>query len=75
MSILKAAQIRQMGKKELEEQLGQLKTELRKEQSAIASGTRPENSGKIREMRRTIARILTIQSESKKNKKEVEVAK
>jgi len=40
----------------------------------VASGTKPENPGKIREIRRTIARIITINKEPKtkpkKKKKE-----
>jgi len=32
----------------------------------VASGTKPENPGKIREIRRTIARILTIEKEPAK---------
>ena len=67
MSILKAKQIREMSEQELDEKLTQLKTDLSKEDSAIASGTQPENPGKIREIKRTIARILTIKKEREVN--------
>lgn len=40
----------------------------------MASGTRPENPGRIKEVRRTIARILTIEHEQR-GKKPVEAAK
>jgi len=54
-----------MSPQEREEKLQQLRNELAKERAAIASGTRPENPGRIREIRKTIARILTIQNEKK----------
>lgn len=60
-----------MSQKEQEKKLQEIKTELAREQSAVASGTNPENPGKIRELRRAVARILTIQNE----KQEVEVKK
>ncbi|MCD6522844.1 MAG: 50S ribosomal protein L29 [Candidatus Diapherotrites archaeon] len=65
MAILKPKQIREMSPQEREEKLQQLRNELAKERAAIASGTRPENPGRIREIRKTIARILTIQNEKK----------
>ncbi len=53
-----------MNQKEIQKKLQELKTELAREQSAVASGTRPENAGSIKELRRAIARILTIQQET-----------
>jgi len=49
-----------MGKAELKEKLEQLRAELRREKGAVASGTKAENPGRIKEIKRTIARILTI---------------
>ena len=63
MSIYKARELRAMPKEELNDKLKQLEKELNKENSAIASSTKPENPGKIREIKRTIARILTIKRE------------
>jgi len=63
MAIYKTKELRAMSKEELKEKLKQLEVELRKEKGAVASGTKPENPGKIREIRKTIARILTIQRE------------
>jgi len=40
--------------------MSQLKSELSGEKGSIASGTKPDNSGKIKEIKRTIARILTV---------------
>ena len=67
MAIYKTKELRAMAKEELNEKLQQLETELSKEKGAVASGTKPENPGKIKEVRKTIARIITI----KKEKEEV----
>ncbi|MDO8625182.1 MAG: 50S ribosomal protein L29 [Candidatus Diapherotrites archaeon] len=45
---------------EAKAKLVELKKAVAKEKGLVASGTRPENPGKIRVMRRTIARILTF---------------
>ena len=60
MAILKKKDLRSMGDTELQEKIDQMKTELRKEKGAVSSGTRAENPGRIKELKRTIARILTI---------------
>lgn len=52
-----------MTPKELEKKLQEIKAELSKEKAAVASGTQPENPGRIKELRRAIARILTIKKE------------
>ncbi len=72
---MKAAEIRGMSDEEALEQLVKLKKELAKEKAIIASGTRPEKPSKIRNIKRDIARILTVLNERKrlKNKKEVKV--
>ena len=66
---MKASEIREMSATETGEKLAQLRKDLAKERATIASGTRPENPGKIRAMRKDIARMLTILNE--KEKKEV----
>ena len=63
MAIYKTKELRGMGKEEMNEKLQQLKIELSKEKGAIASGTKAENPGKVKEIRKTIARILTIKKE------------
>ena len=50
---------------ELEAKLLDLRAELSKEKSLIASGTRAEKPAKIKELRRDIARILTIINQKK----------
>ena len=68
MAIYKTKELRAMAKEELNEKLQQLETELSKEKGAVASGTKPDNPGKIREVRKTIARIITIQKEKQEVK-------
>ncbi len=46
--------------KELRSKLDDLKKELMKLQSQVATRTVPEKPGRIRQIKRTIARILTI---------------
>ena len=46
----------------LESRLGELRKELMKFRSQVASGTVPKNPGRIRAIKRTIARIHTIKS-------------
>jgi len=56
---MKAKDLVGLSKEELEEKVIELKQDLAKEKATIASGTRSENPGKIRKLRRDIARILT----------------
>ncbi len=57
---LKFKELEAMGKAELTEKIVELKQELAKERSTIASGTRSENPGKIKKLRRDIARLFTV---------------
>ena len=52
-----------MNEMELDSKSVELKKELMKINSQIAIGTLPKSPGKIREMKRTIAKILTIKNE------------
>ena len=63
MAILRAKDIRAMSKEERAKQLKDLRNELLRQRAITATGGAPENPGKIGELRRTIARILTIQRE------------
>ena len=53
---------------ELVEKIQELRQELTKERALIASRTRPEKPSKIRNIRKDIARMLTILNERKKAK-------
>jgi large subunit ribosomal protein L29 len=74
MAILRASAIRELSEKELDERLADLRKDLMKIRGVLASGGMPEDVGKAREIRHTIARILTIKKEklSKKEAKKVE---
>jgi len=56
-----------MNESELDNKSAELKKELMKINSQIAIGTLPKSPGKIREMKRTIARILTIKNNNQKS--------
>jgi len=66
MAILKAKDIRGMSDNDRKKQLKDLRNDLLKQRAITATGGAPENPGKIRELRRTIARILTISKEAKR---------
>lgn len=61
MAIIRKNELVQMDEKTLNEKSRELKKELIKINAQIAMGTIPENPGKIKEIRKTIARIKTIQ--------------
>lgn len=63
MAILRSDELRDMTPAEREAELEELETELLNERAVQAAGGQPENPGRIRELRRTIARIKTIQRE------------
>ncbi len=63
MTILYPDEIRDMTPAERQAELEDLETELLNETSVLAAGGAPEDPGRIREIRRAIARIKTIQQE------------
>lgn len=63
MAILKTSEIRDMGKDELQEKMNDLKKELVEEKGQIETGGFADNPGRLKEMRRTIARIKTVLNE------------
>ncbi|MDP2767535.1 MAG: 50S ribosomal protein L29 [Candidatus Methanoperedens sp.] len=65
MAILRVDEIRNMNPTERLEELDKLKLELIRERAIASAGGAPENPGRIGEIRRTIARIKTIQKEPK----------
>lgn len=68
MAILRPDEIRDMNLEEMKAKLSEIRAELARERAIAASGGSLENPGRIRELRRTIARILSIIRESKKEK-------
>ena len=63
---LRAKQIRGMEKAEIEERLKSLEESLLKERASVAMGGAPRNPGKIKSLRRQIARINTVLSGGQK---------
>ena len=67
---MKAKELRIMNELDLESKVTELKKELMKVNSQIAIGTLPKSPGKVKEMKRTIAKILTIKRMKGGEKKE-----
>ena len=72
MTVIHAAEVRDMTPAEREAELGDLKTELLNAKSVQAAGGAPENPGRIQELRRAIARIKTIQREDELDTEETD---
>ncbi len=62
MAILRKAQIREMSLKERNKKIEELKTELLTLRAKARTGS-IESSGRVRELRRTVARVITINRE------------
>jgi len=63
MAIIRIKELRTMEPEMIKEKLAELKRELGIERAAVASSGKASNPGRMHEMRRTIARILTILKE------------
>jgi large subunit ribosomal protein L29 len=70
MPILRVKEIRDMSPEDREKRLHELQTELVRLKTMIKAGGAIENPARVRELRKTIARILTIESEPAPPKKE-----
>ena len=66
MAIARAKELRAMGEDDLRAKLSEYRAELRRLKAQTSAGVRPENPGRVRELKRTIARILTILHEKKR---------
>jgi len=62
-------QLKDLKKEDLDNRLSELKLELLKEQGNVKMGRPIKNPGKIKQIRRNIARILTIRQQRKKEEK------
>ena len=60
--------LRKLKPEELDKKLNELKLELMKERGNIEMGGNIKNPGRIKVIRRDIARILTLKKESEKKK-------
>jgi len=68
---MKIKDLRSMPKEDLNSKLVELRKELVKHNAQIAIGTTPKSPGQIREIKKTIAKILTIASTLKEEPKKM----
>ncbi|EEB74076.1 50S ribosomal protein L29 [Thermococcus sp. AM4] len=66
---MKPSEIREMTIEEIDEKIRQLRLELAKERGMLTMGTSTENPMVIRNLRRDIARLLTIKKEKLREKR------
>lgn len=67
---MKVKEIRGMDKGTAAEKMAELKKELVKMNAQVAIGTAIKNPGQIRKIKKTLARIITIEHEKKAKKEE-----
>ncbi|TGC08465.1 50S ribosomal protein L29 [Methanolobus halotolerans] len=65
MAILRLNEMRDMSPAERMDELDKMRDELIRERALSSAGGAPDNPGRIGELKRTIARIKTIQKEMK----------
>lgn len=76
MAIVKRNEFLQMNEPQLKERLNELRKEMIKINAQLSTHTPPENPGRVRTVKKTIARIYTRLSQFKKLKpKEVKQTK
>lgn len=66
---MKIKELRQTSKEDLKIKLKELRKEMIKHNAQIATGTNPKSPGQIREIKKTIAKILTVVNEKPKAEK------
>ncbi len=65
---MKSAEIREMSLEEINDKVEELKTELARERAMNSMGSSMENPMKIRDLKKDIARLLTIKNEKRRSK-------
>ena len=63
MPIIRVKEIREMSPEERRKKLNEFRTELLRLKTMVKAGGTVENPARIKELRRAIARILTIENE------------
>lgn len=58
--VLKIKEIKSMSKEDMKNRLDELRKELIKLNAQIATGTTPKSPGQLKQIKKTIARILTV---------------
>ncbi|HKZ45628.1 MAG TPA: 50S ribosomal protein L29 [archaeon] len=66
MAIIKIKQIREMKLEEVTRKISELRLDLFKEMGNVKMGRPIKNPGRIKELRRTISRLLTVKKEISK---------
>ncbi len=61
---MKTKEMRSMSKEDLEAKLEELKKELMKVNAQISTGTTPKSPGQVKQIKKNIAKILTILSKN-----------
>lgn len=67
---MKIKEIRNLSESELDKKLGELTKELIKLGAQVSTGTQLQSPGKVRQLKQTKARILTVQKERGNQKDE-----
>jgi large subunit ribosomal protein L29 len=67
MAILRVDDIKDMSYEDIVSKKNELRFELAREKALLATGSAPENPGRIRELKRTIARINTVLNQKQKD--------
>ncbi len=70
MAIIRKKALKEMTPSDKGKKLAELRLELAKDRAQIAIGASPQNPGRVRELRRAIARLLTG-ARSRKSEKEI----
>jgi len=65
MPLMRIKDIRDLSSQERTKRLGELKTELTRLRTMIKAGGTVENPARVKELRRAIAKLLTIENEEK----------
>ncbi|MCZ2808194.1 MAG: 50S ribosomal protein L29 [Candidatus Bathyarchaeota archaeon] len=68
MAILRLKDIRDLSSEKRKEKVTEFRTELARLKTMVEAGGSIDNPTRIRELRKTIARILTIEAEEKRGK-------
>jgi large subunit ribosomal protein L29 len=66
MAILRLKEIREMSPEKRKEKITEFRTELARLKTMVAAGGSIDNPAKIRALRKTIARLITIEAETQR---------
>lgn len=73
MPLMRVKEIRDMPSEERTKRLGEFRTELLRLRTMVNAGGTIEDPARIRELRKTIAQILTIENEQKRGLGKTEI--